>query len=106
MAKAAYFCHHEGVGGAAQIVKGTLSDSEAESKLAKQLKKKGSTGVPEAEAYMAKVKLRGLAAYKKWLFDYIDSKITPMFFACDPDKLAPPRSMAEVSLSMSKNEGK
>jgi hypothetical protein len=54
MAKAAYFCHHEGVGGAAQIVKGTLSDSEAESKLAKQLKKKGSTGVPEAEAYMAK----------------------------------------------------
>jgi hypothetical protein len=35
-AKVAYFCHHEGAGGATAVINGTLTDVSAESKLAKQ----------------------------------------------------------------------
>lgn len=100
LVKAAYFCHHEGAGGAAEILNGTLSDVGPEKKLAMQLKKKGSTGVPEANAYMEKVGLRGLNAYKKWLFDYIDLKVVPLFFACDPNKIVAPRNMSEIASSL------
>lgn len=88
LAKLAYCAHHEGAGGVNRIVREKLADDDAEDLLAAQFRSKRSDGTAEADAYEKKVGLTGAAAYKKFLFDYIDSKIAPVNFACDPSELS------------------
>lgn len=99
-AKLGYFLHHEGVKGAAQIVDGTLDDDTADNRLAAQLRTRGSDGTAEADAYKRKVGLGAALAYRKWIYDYVDAKINPKFFACDPSKFDEPLTMEQIEAKL------
>lgn len=99
-AKLGYFLHHEGVKGATQIVKGTLTDDAADNKLAAQMKTRVSDGTAEADAYKRKVGLRAALAYRKWIYDYVDAKINPKFYACDPSKFDEPLTMEQIEAKL------
>lgn len=95
-AKLAYCAHHEGARGLSRIVDGTLTDGDAFRLLVAQFRTKYSDGTEDAKKYEMKVGLTGAAAYKKFLFDYIDSKIAPINFACDPSKLKTPKGIEAI----------
>ncbi len=95
-AKLAYCAHHEGARGLSRIVNGTLDDQDAHKLLVAQFRTKYSDGTEKAKKYEKEVGLTGAAAYKKFLFDYIDSKIKPINFACDPSKLKTPKGIEAI----------
>ncbi|MGF6572557.1 LysM domain-containing protein [Paraburkholderia fungorum] len=95
-AKLGYFLHHEGTYGATRIVRRTLDADTAYDLLCTQLKSSGSDGTAEADAYMAANNVHGAAAYRKWIFDYVDKKINPKYFACDPSKIEEPILMDKI----------
>ncbi len=95
-AKLGYFLHHEGVQGATYIIDGTLTDTAGRRLLRTQLKSNGSDGSAEAEAYMAANHIYGAAAYRKWIFDYVDKKINAKYFACDASKIDEPLLMEKI----------
>jgi len=94
--KLAYLAHHEGAGGAAAIINDTLSDERAEKLLRAQFRTKHDDGKDKADAYYKKTGLQGAAAYKKFLFDYIDAKISVDNFACDPSKFSASKPVADI----------
>ncbi len=99
-AKLGYFLHHEGVRGATQIVNGTLDDDTADNRLAAQLKTRGSDGTIEADAYKRNVGLQAALAYRRWIYDYVDAKINPKFFACDASKFDEPLTMEQIEVKL------
>jgi hypothetical protein len=94
--KLAYLAHHEGAAGAAAIINGTLTDQRADKLLQSQFKTKYDDGKDKADAYRKKTGLKGADAYKKFLFDYIDAKISVHNFACDPSKFVVSKSVADI----------
>lgn len=94
--KLAYLAHHEGAAGAAAIINGTLSDERADKLLQSQFRTKNDDGKDKADAYRKKTGLQGADAYKKFLFDYIDAKISVSNFACDPSKFAVSKPVSDI----------
>ncbi|MGF6644116.1 LysM repeat protein [Paraburkholderia sp. GAS33] len=104
--KLAYLAHHEGAGGAAAIINGTLSDDHADTLLQSQFKTKKDDGKDKADAYRKKTGLQGAAAYKKFLFDYIDAKISVDNFACDPSKFPASKPVADIVAAIQPKKSK
>jgi hypothetical protein len=69
-----YLCHHEGDGGAIQILSGSLTDKRAKALL--------KDNVPNDDKRNALVKEHGSesTAYIQWLWNYIDNHIQPSGF--------------------------
>lgn len=78
----------------------TLTDASADNKLAAQMKTRHSDGTAEAEACKQKVGLRAALAYRKWIYDYVDAKSNPRFFACDPSKFDEPLTMEQIEAKL------
>lgn len=94
--KLAYLAHHEGAGGTAAIINGTLSDERVDKLLQSQFKTKHDDGKDKADAYRKTTGLQGADAYRKFLFDYIDAKISVHNFACDPSKFSASKAVADI----------
>lgn len=99
-AKMAYLLHHEGAGGALRLLgvhpkKGPLTSAEAKKLLAGQLGKKNTK---KLEQIIDQYGGDEVAAYKGWLFSYIDTKINiNNFVVQDAQKFAKPiKTMGEV----------
>ena len=100
--KLAYLAHHEGAAGAAAIITGTLSDKRADRLLQSQFKTKHDDGKEKADAYRKKTGLQGADAYKKFIFDYIDAKISVHNFACDPSRFAASKPVSDIIVAINK----
>lgn len=100
-AKLAYLLHHEGLTGAKRLfgIGEQLDEQETTKRLTGQLGKKN----PEKIAQLIN-QYNGdpVAAYKGWLFNYIDKKINvASFLVKDAQKFAnPPRTMAAIAAGL------
>jgi LysM repeat protein len=101
--KLAYLAHHEGAAGAAAIINGTLSDERADKLLQSQFKRRNDDGKGKADAYRQKTGLQGADAYRKFLFDYIDAKISVDNFACDPSKFPASKPVSDIVAAIKLN---
>jgi murein DD-endopeptidase MepM/ murein hydrolase activator NlpD len=103
-AKLAYLLHHEGLTGALRLFgkKPQLSDEDLVNRLRKQLGKKN---VKALNNLMYRYDDNASAAYKGWLFAYIDAKIcVDNFIIDDAKKFArPPRAMAAIAKDLATN---
>lgn len=95
-AKVAYFLHHEGVGGALQVMgRGKLefTDKIARQRLSGQL----GNNSEKVEKWVDQYDGSEVNAYRGWLYTYVDSKINVNHFMVnDPALKKPVRSMAEI----------
>lgn len=71
-----YLTHHEGLGGAKQILNGTLSDARARKLFPKQVGREKADELIEAENGDA------AKAYTKWLDQYTKKHVKPSKFRC------------------------
>ena len=101
-AKVAYLLHHEGLTGALRIFgkKPQMEDADLLKRLRKQL---GEDAVKTLNSLLERYDYDLAAAYKGWLFSYIDANICVDHFVIEDAKkfAAPPRSMGEIAQSLS-----
>lgn len=103
-AKLAYLLHHEGLTGALRLFgkKPQLSDEDLVNRLRKQLGKKNARALNNL---LERYDNDPSAAYKGWLFAYIDAKICVDHFIIDDAKkfARPPRAMAAIAKDLTAN---
>lgn len=78
-AQYSYLTHHEGSGGAKQILNGKLTDARARKLFPGQVGKKKADELIAAEGGDA------AGAYKKWLWGYTKQKVTPDKYRCSDE---------------------
>jgi hypothetical protein len=90
-AKMMYASHHLGPGDVSDFILENISESHATTLLEAQI---GSTKAAE------RANVEGnsyVAAHRHWLDGFIQEKITPKAFACDPDRIDRCRSLLEIT---------
>ncbi|KAB0585397.1 LysM peptidoglycan-binding domain-containing M23 family metallopeptidase [Ideonella dechloratans] len=90
LAKLMYLAHHEGAGGAADVIKGQLTEDRAAELLPVQI------GASSAKELAKRFGGKYVQAYPYWLYGYIDSKINVTSYMVNPGSLKP-RSMADIA---------
>lgn len=90
LAKLMYLAHHEGAGGAADVIKGQLTEDRAAELLPVQI------GASSAKELAKRFGGKYVQAYPHWLYGYIDSKINVTSYMVNPGSLKP-RSMADIA---------
>jgi murein DD-endopeptidase MepM/ murein hydrolase activator NlpD len=101
-AKVAYMLHHEGLDGALRLFgkKPQLEDKDMVKRLKLQL---GEDNAEMVQSLLKRYNGDPAAAYKGWLFSYIDANICVTHFVIDDEKrfATPPRSMAAIAQTLS-----
>lgn len=90
LAKLMYLAHHEGAGGAADVIQGHLTEERAAELLPVQI------GASSAKELAQRFGGKYVKAYPYWLYGYIDSKINVTSYMVNPGALKP-RSMADIA---------
>jgi murein DD-endopeptidase MepM/ murein hydrolase activator NlpD len=100
-AKLAYLLHHEGLSGAKRLfgIGDRLTNEEARNRLLSQI---GRNKGDQVDRLILQYGNNAFSAYKGWLFNYIDKKISvASYLVQDAKKFAqPPRTMAAIAAGL------